>query len=118
MTGRECGNYVVDTGIGDGRPRGGADVPPECLFGGEGVQLGGCTCGGGEGGAVEAGEDVGHDYVRVDGGDGGVAALIKGSCCSTRSHFFLLSQLKIVQVLLLLLFFFFGSSSLLGACEV
>lgn len=46
-----------------------ADVGPEGVVGGEGVELGGGGGGGGKRGAVEAGEDVGLDYVRMDGGD-------------------------------------------------
>ena len=50
----------------DGRPRGGADFPPELFFGGESVQVRGGARGRGEGGAVEPGEDVGLDDVLVD----------------------------------------------------
>ena len=57
---------MADTWVVDGRPRGGADFPPELFFGGESVQVGRGAGGGGEGGAVEPGEDVGLDDVLVD----------------------------------------------------
>ena len=69
----------------DGGPHGKADVPPEFFFGGEGVQLGRRARCGGESGAVEPGEDVGLDDVRMDSRDSGATALIDGGC-RTRSH--------------------------------
>lgn len=63
-----------DEGGGDrvveGGPRGGADVMPEVVFGAEAAEVGCGGGGGGEGCAVESGEDVGLDDVRMDGGDG------------------------------------------------
>lgn len=85
MAGREGGNEVLDTRVVYGGPRGGADVSPEFVSGGERAQLGRCTAGGGESRAVEAGEDVGLDDVGMDGGDRGGTAVING-CRRSRSH--------------------------------
>lgn len=35
VTGRKGGNKALDTWMGCGRPRGGTDIPPEFVFGGE-----------------------------------------------------------------------------------
>lgn len=69
---------MTDTWRTGGRPRGVGGVGPEVLVGREGAELGGRGRGGGEGGTVEAREDVGLDYVWVDGGDCGSAADVVG----------------------------------------
>lgn len=69
VAGGEGGDDAADIFVGDRRPRGGANLAPEIVLCGEGVELGGSAGGGGESGAVEAGEDVGLDNVLRDGGD-------------------------------------------------
>ena len=70
VAGGECGDDVAGGGIIEGGPRGGAGVAPEVVRRAEMAEVGGGGGGCGEGGAVEAGEDVGVDDVRVDGGYG------------------------------------------------
>lgn len=76
VAGGEGGDDAADIFVGDRRPRGGANLAPEIVLCGEGVELGGSAGGGGESGAVEAGEDVGLDNVLRDGGD----VIIDGDC--------------------------------------
>lgn len=76
VAGGEGGDDVADILVDDGRPRGGANLAPEIVLCGEGVELGGSAGGGGESGAVEAREDVGLHNVLMDGGD----VIIDGDC--------------------------------------
>ncbi len=69
---------MADTGVVNGGPGGGADVPPEFFFGGEGVHVGRCARRGGESGAVKSGEDVGLDDVGMDVRDRRATTLIGG----------------------------------------
>ena len=67
--GGEGGDGGRGEGIVERRPRGGADVTPEVVFGAEAAEVRGGGSGGSEGGAVEAIKDVGLKDVGVDGGD-------------------------------------------------
>lgn len=67
-----------NTWVFNRRPRGDTNFPPQGLLGGERVEVGGGGAEGGEGEAVEAGEDVSFDDVSRDGGDHGGAACIGG----------------------------------------
>lgn len=72
----EGGDDAADIFVDNGRPRGGANLAPEIVSCGEGVELGGSAGGGGESRAVKAREDVGLDNVLMDSGD----VIIDGDC--------------------------------------
>lgn len=67
--GGEGGDEAADTWVGGGGPLVVADVTPEVVLGGESAELEGRGGSGGEGWAVESGQDVGLKNVGVDGGD-------------------------------------------------
>lgn len=89
MAGGEGRDEAADAWVGGGGPGAVADLLPEGFLGGEGVELGRPTGGGGECWAVQSGEDVGLEDVRVDGGDRRGIAVGGGGWSMVPSHFFL-----------------------------
>lgn len=85
MGGGEGGDEAVDAVLGGGGPGVVADVPPELLVGGDSVEVGRRTGCGGDCWAVESGEDVGLNYIGMDGGDIGGSAVWDG-CRRIRIH--------------------------------
>lgn len=78
VAGGERGDDPADERVPSGRPCGGAYVHPEGVLGGEGVELGGGAADGRQGGAVQAGQDVGLDDVPMNICDGDRGFLLVG----------------------------------------